>query len=46
VPAIFTQMRGDSLGARIFTECGGSDGIRLVGSPRLAERRNMVDVYV
>jgi hypothetical protein len=46
MPAILTQMRRDPFGPRIFAECGGGNGVRLIGSSRLAERRNVVDVYV
>ena len=46
VTAVLAQMCGNSLGARVFTERGGGDGIRLVGSSRLAQRGDMVDVYV
>ncbi len=46
VTAVLAQMRGDPLGARVFTERGGGNGIRLVGAPRLAQRGDMVDVYV
>jgi len=46
MPAVFTQMRGDPFGARIFAERGGGNGVRLVRSSRLAERRDVIDVYV
>ncbi len=46
MPAILTQVRGDPFGARIFAECGGGNGVRLIGPSRLAERRDVVDVYV
>jgi hypothetical protein len=46
MPAILTQMRRDPFGPRILAECGGGNGVRLIGSSRLAERRNVVDVYV
>ena len=34
------------LGPRILTEEGRRDGIGFVGAPRLAQRRDMVDVYI
>jgi len=46
MPAIFAQMCGDPIRACIFAERGGGHGVRLVGSPRLAQRRDMIDVYV
>jgi hypothetical protein len=46
VPAIFAQVRGDSVGAGILTQRGGSNGIGLGASPRLSNRRDVIDVDV
>ena len=46
MPAVLTQMRGDPFSTRVLAECSGCNGVRLIGSSRLAERRHVVDVYV
>ena len=46
VTTIFTQVRGDAVGARVLAEPCSRYGIRLVATARLPDRRDVVDVDV
>ena len=43
---IFTQMRGDTIRARVLTHSGGGDGIRFGSAPCLPQGSHMIDVDV
>ena len=45
VAPILAQMQGDAVGARLLGEQRGVHGIRVIDPPRLAQRRDMIDVH-
>ena len=46
VSAIFPEMSGDAVRARVFTDPGGGDRIGFFAAPRLSDGRHMIDVDV
>ncbi len=44
VPAIFTQVKRDAVGAAKLRERGGPNRVGLIGAPRLPHGRHVVDV--
>ena len=45
VTTIFPQMCGNGIGAGAFRNKGRLQRIRVAGSPRLAQRRDMIDIH-
>jgi len=46
MPAIFTKVRGDSVGAGLFAQSRGRDRVGLVASTRLSDGRDVIHVDV
>jgi hypothetical protein len=46
VPAIFPEMGGDPVSAGGFAGSRGENGVRLISTPRLTKRGDVIDIDV